>query len=585
MTNNQMQLPAKASGSDVIVETLRQLGVTTVFGIVGIPVVEVADKLIAHGVRFVAFRNEQAALYAASIYGYLTGKPGVLLVVGGPGVVHATAGILNANSNCWPLVVLAGSAGLDETQKGAFQELDQVLYLAAQTKFAARPFTVLQVPRLLERAYRTSYYGVPGATYVDLPANVIQQKDVDRDELVATLAVAAPSALPNFLADPTRVAEAARIIAAAKSPLLIVGKGAAYADAAFDAAGPASAALQHLVDAYGLPFLPTPMGKGVVPDLHPRNVSLARLLALASADVIVLCGARLNWILHHGERFGEGAKVIAITNAPEEIGNNSSALAQYGLLGDVALVAQQLAAELHRASAAPAALAPSLRAKMRANETRALATENRPTGSEPLAYQRVYKVIRDVLAELQGDRPTTFVSEGANTMDILRTSFALNVPRRRLDAGTNATMGVGIAYAIAAQLARPHELVVALEGDSAFGFSGMELETIARNRLGVIIVVMNNSGIYHGLDPALYAPALPLLPLTALLQNTRYDVVAQGLGIHGAVVRDEAQLERAFAAAIAAARRHEATLINVEIDLGLKTTLSFGWQNKGKGKL
>lgn len=565
------------AGSDVIAQTLLKLEIDTVFGIVGIPVVQVADALIAKGIKFIAFRNEQAASYAASIYGFLTKKPGVLLVVGGPGVVHATAGILNANSNCWPLLVLAGSASFDENQKGGFQELDQVSYLAGQTKFAARPFDISQVPRLIEKAYRASYFGKPGTAYIDLPANIIQQQDaVDLSKTIE-----APGSAPRAQADPARIAQAAKILSLAKNPLIIVGKGAAYADA--------SESISELVNTHKFPFLPTPMGKGVIGDSHELNFLSSRSLAIASADVIVLCGARLNWILHSGERFLEGAKIISIDNHAEEIGNNRSTSTKYGLYGDLDLVVRQLSEGLRTLNYKPVPVYQELIHKRRVNTHKAQAIDDKPTPAGALlSYHRVYKIIRDALnASTIHESKITYVSEGANTMDISRTSFPLNYPKKRLDAGTNATMGLGLPYAIAAKVANPGELVVALEGDSAFGFTGMELETIARNDLAMIIVVMNNSGIYHGSDPKLYeTESNTPLPSTALSQNTRYDLVAQGLGINGALVNNENELDAAIKEAIVAyQQKNESTLINVMIDLGLNTTLSFGWQNNKKSKL
>ncbi|CAH2354997.1 putative 2-hydroxyacyl-CoA lyase [[Candida] railenensis] len=566
------------AGSDVIAQTLVELEIDTVFGIVGIPVVQVADALIAKGIKFIAFRNEQAASYAASIYGFLTKKPGVLLVVGGPGVVHATAGILNANSNCWPLLVLAGSASFDENQKGGFQELDQVSYLAGQTKFAARPFDISQVPRLIEKAYRVSYFGKPGTTYIDLPANLIQTQNATD----LSKSIEPPRDAPRSQADPAKIAIAAKILSSAKNPLVIIGKGAAYADA--------SESISELVNKYKLPFLPTPMGKGVVPDSHELNFSSSRSLAISSADVIVLCGARLNWILHSGERFLDDAKIITIDNHAEEIGNNRSISTKYGLYGDLDLVVRQLSSELHALNYTPPPIYQELIVKRKINTQKAEAIDAKPTPAGALlSYHRVYKIIRDALIDSSvEEKGITYVSEGANTMDISRTSFPLNYPRKRLDAGTNATMGVGLPYAIAAKVANPNELVVALEGDSAIGFTGMELETIARNDLAMIIVVLNNSGIYHGSDPKLYEVGSNTpLPSTALSQNTRYDLVAQGLGINGALVHNEEELEKAIKDAISAYQlENKSTLINVKIDLGLNTTLSFGWQNnKKKSKL
>ena len=280
MSDKQQQV----SGSLVIAEALVQLGIKHVFGIVGIPVIEVANALIARGIKFISFRNEQAAAYAASIYGYLTGLPGVCLVVGGPGVLHAIAGVGNASANHLPFLLLAGSSETHQVEKGAFQELDQVAYLAPHTKLSVRPASIEAIPTLLEKAYRTAYFGRPGPTYVDLPADFIQGSVAAATSAVRK--VAPPGPAPRAAADPARIAQAVALLREAESPLLIIGKGAAYAQA--------EGAIRSFQETVQLPFLPTPMGKGVLPDDSPLNTSAARSAALKSADVILLLGARLN---------------------------------------------------------------------------------------------------------------------------------------------------------------------------------------------------------------------------------------------------------------------------------------------------
>lgn len=557
-------------GAQVIANALVQLGVKHIFGIVGIPVIEVANACIDTGhIKFIAFRNEQAASYAASIYGYLTGLPGVCLVVGGPGVLHAVPGIGNAQANCFPLLLIAGSAETHQTSKGAFQELDQVGYLAPHTKMAARPASLEHLPVLLEKAYRTAYFGRPGATYVDLPADFIQGTAANSQ----VRKVASPGPAPRTGGDPERIAEAVGALRAAKNPLLVIGKGAAYARA--------ETAIRAFQQTAQIPFLPTPMGKGVLPDEDPLNVSAARSAALKSADVILLLGARLNWILHYGEqpKFQKGVKIIQVDVASEELGNNTGSAA-LGISGDLALVVPQLHAALKTlggSSSIGSGQLPKPLAEIKANNTlKAAKADQNPI--VPLKYQPVYRVIRDVLSK-QSKR-VVYVSEGANTMDISRSSFPLHEPRTRLDAGTNATMGVGMGYAIAAKAADPSSLVVAIEGDSAFGFSLAEVETAVRSQLPMVIVVMNNSGVYHGVDPSRYADieAAPL-PATALQLETKYHVLAEAFGARGYEVRTLEQVESAMKDAVAS---NEVCILNMIIESGKDKKLEFGWMASAK---
>ncbi|PRT53191.1 Putative 2-hydroxyacyl-CoA lyase [Wickerhamiella sorbophila] len=548
------------SGAEIVANSLKELGVEHIFGIVGIPVIEVAEACIAKGINFISFRNEQTATYAASIYGYLTGKPGVTLVVGGPGVVHALAGVENARVNRSPLLVLAGSSETHQRGMGAFQQLDQVALMRSHTKFAEQPATPSDVPRLIEQAYRYSYFGKAGATYVDLPADIIQGSGT----ITSPLKVAGPP--PRSIADPHRIAKAAALLKSAKFPLLIVGKGAAYARA--------ETSIRAVQSQTNVAFLPTPMGKGVVPDSVSTNMSACRSGALKQADVILVLGARLNWILHYGQapKFAKDVQIIQVDNDADVLGDNGGS-ADLGILGDVDLVATQLLQALKgwKAPNIPEALA-STREK---NEKKAAAKEQQPA-NQLLKYEPVYKVIRNRLANVKA--PIVFVSEGANTMDISRSSFPLDSPRSRLDAGTNATMGVGLGYAIAAKTANPESIVVAIEGDSAFGFSGLEIETAVRHKLPMIIYVMNNSGVYHGVDPGLYKTNKPL-PSTALSLDVAYHKLAESLGAKGFLAKTLQEVDQATKEALS---NDSVNLINVIIDPAKDKKLEFGWMASTK---
>lgn len=565
------------SGSQIIADSLASLGVKHIFGIVGIPIIEVADACIERGIQFISFRNEQAASYAASIYGYLTGLPGVCLVVGGPGVLHAIAGLGNSSANNLPFLLLAGSSETHQFKKGAFQELDQVAYLSPHTKLSVRPSSLETLPKLLEQAYRVSYFGRPGPTYVDLPGDFIKGsiESVTNLSLEPTLRIQPPGPAPKSAGDPALISQAVGLLSQAKNPLIIVGKGAAYAHAEFS--------IRQLNEYVKFPFLPTPMGKGVLPDDSPLNVSAARSAALKSADVVLLLGARLNWILHYGEapKYSSNVQFIQVDIAAEELGNNA-AQSNLGIVGDVGLVSLQLLESFKQissfsTSSRQLALPDELEIIKRKNQSKAHNTEN--NDSYPINYQPVYRVIRDSIDKYvkKTDRHVVYVSEGANTMDISRSSFPLNNPRTRLDAGTNATMGVGLGYAIAAKAADPSSLVVAIEGDSAFGFSAIEIETAVRSGLPIIVVVMNNSGVYHGVDPELYKTVdTKPLPSTALQLETKYHTFAESLGARGYLVKTLNEVETAIEEALTNSH-HTTSVLNVIIDVGKDKKLEFGW--------
>ncbi|KAG5290803.1 2-hydroxyacyl-CoA lyase [Histoplasma capsulatum G186AR] len=589
------------TGAQIVARSLHGLGVNVIFGIVGIPVVEVAEEAINLGIRFIAFRNEQACSYAASVYGYMSGKPGVCLVVGGPGVLHGIAGIGNATVNAFPLLVLAGSAESHTITKGGFQEMDAISLLTPHTKLAIRPSSLESVNDAIRNAYRTCWYGRPGPTFIDLPADLIQGKTAAGFTLPPPKHTFVPSP-PRSSGDPAVVSKVAQLLKSARAPLVVVGKGSAYARA--------ESSIREFVEKTGIPFLPTPMGKGVIPDSHPLNTSSARSTALKHADVVLLFGARLNWILHFGEtpRWSGSVKLIQVDINAQEIGHNAG-VAELGIVGDINLVAQQLLSSLAGWQYKPASTTspdsyPSLlAASATKNENISQKKALLPTQpKEFLTFQRAYHIIKTTLNSLSPPQEgnIVYVSEGANTMDISRSAFTLEHPRQRLDAGTNATMGVGLGYIVAAHAAynipsspgsthvHTPKKIVALEGDSAFGFSAMEVETLARHRIPALIFVMNNSGIYHGdtktegewknlqNETVNEANAKNGLRSTSLLYETRYEYLAAMCGGRGYFVRTEEELERATREGFL--EDEKVTIVNVIVEPGIGQSIQFGWQ-------
>ncbi|THX12344.1 hypothetical protein D6D13_04187 [Aureobasidium pullulans] len=574
---------ASPTGASVVAQTLQQLGVKVVFGLVGIPVVEIAEACISLGIRVVAFRNEQAASYAASAYGYLTGLPGVCLVVGGPGVVHAMARVSNATVNNWPLLLIAGSCETHLVGKGAFQELDAISMLTPHTKLALRPTSTL-IPEAIQNAYRTSLFGRNGPTMIDLPADVIKGYSACSNTQVGPI-----TRTPCSAGHPEQVRRVADLLRAAQAPLIVLGKGSAFSRA--------ESLIRQLVNQTGIPFLPTPMGKGVVPDSDSLNVAAARSLALKKADVVLVLGARLNWILHFGEdrKYDPAAKIIQVDSSPEEIGRNNSSLEHF-LLGDIGLVCSQLSAELqgwHYDKDRPYLVALEKNRSENARKASLKITEN----PNPLTYHATFDTIKRALAKLSPpeDNDVVYISEGANTMDLSRSFFQVEAPRLRLDAGTHATMGLGPAYAIAAHYAYNTEpsakqkKIVCLEGDSAFGFSLAEVETMCRYDMGILLFVVNNGGIYHG-DSEESDAWLKLkqntidgtsggLRSTSLGWEVGYEKIAEMCGGKGYLVRTCAELERAMVEGFHA---NIPVIVNIIIESGSNKKLEFTWQQSGK---
>lgn len=563
----------ETDGAHILVNALVDQGVEYMFGIVGIPVVEVAVAAQQAGIKYIGMRNEQAACYAAQAIGYLTGRPGVCLVVSGPGLLHAIGGMANAQSNAWPVLVVGGSSDQDQEGCGAFQECPQVEACRLYCKYSARPPRLDTIPYHVAKAIKSTTYGRPGAAYLDFPGNLLNEK-TSEDSIQPFPRNPLP---PVSLACPDKISEAVALLAGAKRPLVVVGKGAAYARAEDQ--------VRALIEKTGLPFLPTPMGKGVVADDHPQCVAAARSRALLEADVILLLGARLNWMLHFGRppRFAPGVKFVHVDLCPEEFHN--SVPASVALLGDLKPVCVQLLKEvsgrlISHDSPWWARLDEKAQANMQIN--RAMAEDI----SVPLNYYAVFSHLQQLLPS-----DCIIVSEGANTMDIGRTFLLNRLARHRLDAGTFGTMGVGLGFAIAAALyARDHapgQRVVCVEGDSAFGFSGMELETIYRYNLPIVVIIINNNGIYGGLDKELFqdirdgVDVTLATPPTSLLPSARYERMASIFNESGHLCTTIPELESAVKLSLAETQKP--SLINVLINpMAQRKAQDFDWLTRSK---
>ncbi|MGH1492282.1 MAG: oxalyl-CoA decarboxylase [Acidimicrobiales bacterium] len=515
------------SGARILARNLKQQGVHYVFGIVGFPVVPIAMAMQKEGITFIGMRNEQSASYAAQAAGYMTGRTQGCLVVSGPGVIHALAGLANAKENLWPMILIGGASPTDQNGMGAFQEEDQVAAAKPWCKYAHRVESHDRIPYYVEQAIRTSLFGRPGPVYLDMPADVIDGR-VDEATIGTALTV---GEAPRTHAEPESVRRAIGVLKEAENPLLIVGKGMAWARAEDE--------VRQFVDRTNVPFLASPMGKGVVPDDHPLSVGAARSHALQEADVILLAGARLNWIMHFGHkpRFNPNVKILQLDSHPEQIGHNVPA--EVALVGDGRAIMGQFNAELADDPWSYEADTPwrqSIAEKIAGNEEAVAGMK--ADESAPMNY---YRAFRDIAEWLQPD--DIIVGEGANTMDIGRTQMPNVNPRHRLDAGSYGTMGIGLGFAIGAAVSNPGQRVVTIQGDSAFGFSGMEMETICRYQLPIVVVILNNNGIGGG-EAELPEDGPP--PPNMYLPTAQYEKIGEAFGAGSFYVEDPADLRQAL---------------------------------------
>ncbi len=538
---------ALTDGFTLTADALRANGVGTMYGVVGIPVTDLARVAQARGIRYIGFRQEQAAGHAAAAAGFLTGRPGICLTVSAPGFLNGLVALANATTNCFPVIQISGSSqrSVIDLQQGDYEELDQLAAAKPFTKAAFRVDRPQDIGLGVARAVRAAASGRPGGVYLDLPADVLGATipaDAGRASLFQPVDPA-----PVQIPAPDSVARALDLLAEAKRPLIVLGKGAAYARA--------DEAIRSLVEATGIPFLPMSMAKGLLPDDHPQSAAAARSLVLGQADVVMLIGARLNWLLDNGRspRWSASARFIQVDVDPAEIDSNRPIAAP--VVGDIASVMAELTRALRSGQVAvPAAWWDQIRERIARNVAKMHARLT--AEARPMNFSTALRAIRDVLDDR---RDVYLVNEGANTLDFGRDIVPMYQPRHRLDSGTWGVMGVGMGYAIAAAV-ESGKPVVAIEGDSAFGFSGMEIETICRYHLPVVTVVFNNGGIYkgdevnaHSADPA----------PTVLLHSSRYDKLIAAFGGTGYQADTPDELGHALRAALDAG---QPTLINAVID-------------------
>ncbi|BBZ42568.1 oxalyl-CoA decarboxylase [Mycobacterium conspicuum] len=533
-----MTTTRSTDGFHLVVDALKANDVDTIYGIVGIPITDLARVAQASGIRYIGFRQEASAGNAAAAAGYLTKRPGVCLTTSGPGFLNGLPALANATTNCFPMIQISGSSNraIVDLQRGDYQDLDQLNAARPFAKAAYRIGRVEDIGRGVARAIRTAAAGRPGGVYLDIPGDVLGQS-IDAAAAADTIwRVVDPA--PRQLPATEAVDRALGVLGHAERPLIVLGKGAAYAQA--------DNVIREFVERTGIPFLPMSMAKGLLPDSHPQSVAAARSLAIARADAVLLVGARLNWLLGHGESpqwsasTTEGVKFIQVDIAAAEFDSNRPIAAP--LAGDIGSV---MSALLDAVSAHPLAVPEKWAEELAERKATNEAKMRRQLADDPHPM-RFYNALAAIRGVLQSNPDVYVVNEGANALDLARNVIDMEVPRHRLDTGTWGVMGIGMGYAIAAAVETGMP-VVAIEGDSAFGFSGMEIETICRYRLPITVVILNNGGVYRGDEATTAGDPAP----TVLNARARHELIAEAFGGKGYHVATPSELHAALTAAIA----------------------------------
>ncbi|HEX6529803.1 MAG TPA: oxalyl-CoA decarboxylase [Burkholderiales bacterium] len=538
-------------GFQLVIDALKLNGIDTIYALPGIPITDLTRRAQADGMRVLSFRHEQNAGYAASIAGFLTQKPGICLTVSAPGFLNGLNSLAHATVNCFPMILISGSSEREivDLQQGDYEEMDQLAIAKPVAKAAYRVLHADDIGVGIARAIRAAVSGRPGGVYLDLPAKLFAQSIdsvVGKNTLIKVV-----DAAPKQIPAPDAVKRAVDLLKSAKKPLIILGKGAAYAQV--------DSQIKELIEKTGIPYLPMSMAKGLLPDTHELCASAARSFVLPGADVVMLIGARLNWLLSHGKgktwggkssKDWGGQKFIQIDISPQEADSNVRIDAP--LVGDIGSCVSALLQ--NNFSKPPAEWLNAVAEKKNGNVAKM--AETLAKNPSPMNFHSALNVVRDIV---KANPDAILVNEGANALDFTRSIVDMYKPRKRIDVGTWGIMGVGMGYCVAAAVTTGQQ-VIAVEGDSAFGFSGMEVETICRYNLPVCIVIMNNNGVYKGTDkdPTGRDPAP-----TVFVKGARYDKLMEAFGGVGVNASTPAELKKAMEDAM---RSKRPTLINAVID-------------------
>lgn len=542
------KFPEQVTGMYILAESLKRLGLMDVYGLVGIPVTEVAYAMQKIGMNYYGFRFEQQAGMAAATHGFLTKKPGVLLTVSSLGMMNGLTATANATVNCYPMIQISGASDpqMVDMDMGTYEQLDQLNTARPLVKAAFRCSHAKDIPSAVARAYRAAVSGRPGGVYIDMttPALAEIMNAEDAEKLYYTPVDVYSSVAPSQEA----VDRAVGVLTAAKRPAILLGKGAAYAQV--------DDKIKTLVETYKIPYLSMSMAKGLMPDAGEYSALSCRSTIMEKADVVMVIGARINWMLSFGRgKWNPDMKFIQLDVEPREMDRNVPVAAP--VVGDMdQSLSMILTALKGKTMAADPAWLQSLQAESKVKNAKFRERLTTASTAMPMNHWTALSVVKPVL---EANPDTILINEGANTLDDTRDSVDMALPRHRVDCASWSIMGMGMGSAIGAAVATGKS-VVAVEGDSAFGFSGMDFSTICRYKLPVTVLVFNNGGIYNGIgvNPGGGDAPAP----TTLDINAQYNLIGEAFGAKGYRVDNPADLKKALEEAIAS---RQPCLIDVQL--------------------
>jgi thiamine pyrophosphate-dependent acetolactate synthase large subunit-like protein len=534
---------ADLTGSEILARSLKNEGTKDLFFIMGGPMMLAEQSCVKEGIRPIDVRHEQAAALMAQAYSRLLQKPAVCMAASGPGVINLTTGVANALIDCAPVVAIGGSSAISQFGRQVFQEIDQLAIMKGCTKWADRVVNLKRIPEMVNTAFQKAMGGKPGPVYLDFPADILYNK-IPESEVDWSLSGRA-LLNPRPMGEPARVDELIDALSKAKQPIILTGSGVIWSQAWTE--------LQSFVEKSGIPFYTTPQGRGVLPDDHPLSFLTMRSSAFRDADLILIIGTRMNYIIGHAAppRFAANATIARIDIDADEIASSPRKV-HIGIVGDCKAVLQQLLAAM------PGRVNAGNFAPWRKTLGECEAAKRKETGggmsmnATPIHPLRLCEEVKNFMR-----RDAILVVDGQEILNYGRQSMPTFAPGHRLNSGPFGMMGVGLPFGIGAKIARPDKQVIVVHGDGSFGLNAMELDTAVRHKVPILVVISLNGG--WTADPKREKVGRDL-------GYTRFDKMAEALGCYGEYVEKPEDIAPALKRAQEKVDQGMVALVNVKTD-------------------
>jgi thiamine pyrophosphate-dependent acetolactate synthase large subunit-like protein len=534
---------AELTGSEILAKALKKEGTDNLLFIMGGPMLLAEASCIKEGIRPIDVRHEQAAALMGQAYSRLLQKPSVCMAASGPGVINLTTGIANALIDCCPVVAIGGSSPIFQFGRQVFQEIDQVAIMKGCVKWADRVYNLKRIPEQVNNAFQHAMSGKPGPTYLDFPGDILYAKIPE--EQVDWSMSGRPILNARPLGDPEQIDALVFALSKARKPVIISGSGVIWSRAWNE--------MQQFVEKAGIPFYTTPQGRGVVPDDHPLSFLTMRSTAFRDADLIIVLGTRMNYIISHAAppRFNAAAKIARIDIDADEIATAARKV-DIGIVGDCRMVLNQVLAAMKGKVDADRykdwrkTLADGVAEKLKSPGA------NKMTEDGDIHPLRLCEEISNFM-----QRDAILVVDGQEILNYGRQSMQTFAPGHRLNSGPFGTMGVGLPFALGAKLAKPDKQVICVHGDGSFGLNAMELDTAVRHKLPVLVIISLNGG--WTADPKREKPGRDL-------GYTRYDKMCEALGGYGEYVTEPEDIRPALERAQRKVDEGVVALVNVRTD-------------------